>query len=61
MGDPARQAVEIRDFQGMASNVDPTDFKPGFSSVQINVDGRTRGVLEVRRGLKVIVFDDEDS
>ncbi len=61
MGDPARSEIAFRDFRGMASNADPTDIQPGYSTVQINVDGRIRGTLEVRRGLRVIKFDDEDA
>ena len=57
---PAPTQVAFRDFRGMASNVDPTDLQPGFSTIQINVDGRVRGELEVRRGLREFTFDDED-
>ena len=61
MAKAARSEIVFRDFRGMASNVDPTDIQPGYSRIQINVDGRTRGELEVRRGLKAILFDEEDS
>jgi hypothetical protein len=59
MGEPARKSVEIRDFQGMASNMDPTDIKPGTSQLQVNVNGYKRGQLEVRRGLREITFESE--
>ena len=59
MSEPARTAVDIRDFRGMASNVDPNDFQPGFSEVQINVNGFKRGELQVRRGLREIEFEGE--
>ena len=51
--------VEIRDFQGMASNIDPTDVTPGVSQLQINVNGNQRGKLEVRLGLRELVYDTE--
>jgi hypothetical protein len=60
MADMPRGEILFRDFRGMASNSDPTDLQPGFSQEQINVDGRVRGTLEVRRGLKEMTFDEED-
>ena len=52
-------AVKIRDFKGMASNLDPTDFEPGVSQLQVNVNGNQRGKLEVRLGLRELVYDTE--
>lgn len=60
MSEPARTEVAIRDFRGMASTPDPTDIDPGFSEIQINVNGFRRGELEVRRGLREVVFEGED-
>lgn len=60
MGVPADSNVPIRDFNGMASNVDPTDLKPGISQRQVNVNGLQRGQLEVRRGLRRVDFEQED-
>jgi hypothetical protein len=53
--------IRIRDFQGMASNFDPTDIQPGVSQLQINVSGNQRGKLEVRQGLRELIFDTEDA
>jgi hypothetical protein len=58
MEDP-QGTVDIRDFRGMASNVDPSDLQPGFSTKQVNVEARKRGLLEVRRGLREMTFDSE--
>jgi hypothetical protein len=52
-----QRSVPIRDFQGMASNFDPTDLKPGVSRLQVNVNGYQRGRLEVRRGLRKVTFE----
>ena len=51
--------MKIRDFKGMASNLDPTDFEPGVSQLQVNVNGNQRGKLEVRLGLRELVYDTE--
>ena len=60
MGIAAKNTVKIRDFQGMASNFDPTDIQPGVSQLQINVSGYQRGKLEVRLGIREITYDEED-
>jgi hypothetical protein len=53
--------LAIKEFQGMASNFDPSDLNPGVSQVQVNVCGLRKGTLEVRRGLREVTFqDDED-
>lgn len=53
-----KSTVSIRDFMGMATNIDPSNLKPGVARVQINVHGIQRGQLEVRRGLRELVFED---
>lgn len=58
MAIPPKTVVEIADFQGMASNFDPHDIQPGVSQIQINMNGLQRGQLEVRRGLRVLEFDE---
>jgi hypothetical protein len=60
MSEPAQVEVAIKDFRGMASNVDPTDLQPGFAEIQVNVNGYQRGQLEVRRGLREVEFEAED-
>lgn len=60
MAEIPRSMLAIKVFEGMASNFDPTDLKPGVSEVQINVNGFAKGKLEVRRGLRELVFQEED-
>ena len=60
MGVPSKVLTNIADFQGMATNVDPSDIPPGVSEVQVNVCSVQRGQIEVRRGLKSLTFDEED-
>jgi hypothetical protein len=60
MSEPAQTEVAIKDFRGMASNVDPTDLQPGYSQIQFNVNGFQRGQLEVRRGLREVEFEAEE-
>jgi len=57
MSEPAKSAVEIKDFNGMASNFDPHDLAPGVSREQINMNGLQRGQLECRRGTRIIQYD----
>lgn len=59
MGEPVRHALEIKEFTGMFSNYDPTDIPPGASRLQVNVQGYTKGVLEVRRGVRQVEFEEE--
>lgn len=61
MGQPAESAVEIRAFQGMSSNTDPHDLRPGQSAKQVNVAAVKLGELNVRRGLKELVYDSSDA
>ena len=58
MGEEATQEIEFRQFNGMVTNADPTDLKPGISQVQVNVNGLKIGQLEVRRGLRVLRFEE---
>jgi hypothetical protein len=58
--DAPDRIIKVRDFVGMASNIDPTDIKPGASQLQVNVNGYQRGTLEVRLGLREITYDTEE-
>lgn len=53
--------MEIRAFQGMSSNTDPHDLRPGQSAKQVNVAAVKLGELNVRRGLKELVYDSSDA
>lgn len=59
--DPAQVEVKIEDFRGMATNADPTDLPPGLAAEMVNMTGIERGALTLRRGLRPLVFDPEDS
>ena len=59
MGIEADTTLEIKDFSGMASNMDPNDLKPGVSRQQVNVNAVQRGQLEVRRGMRQVTFEEE--
>ena len=60
MSEPARVEVKMTDFRGMASVPDPTDIRPGLSEIQVNVNGYHPGELQVRRGLREVVFEGEE-
>jgi hypothetical protein len=54
-----RQAVEIRTFGGLNTARDKHEIAPGDAQVQINVGIDTADQLEVRRGYRVVRFDQE--
>lgn len=58
MAELAKEKVEIRDFPGLASRVDPNDVLPGAATVQINVTCVTPGALSVRGGLRPVQFEE---
>ena len=58
MGLPAKQTMELRDFPGLMTNVDPHDLPPGSAQVQINVVSIVAGELQVRQGIKEVQFED---
>lgn len=47
----------MQDFGGLINNHDPRDLPPGAAQVQTNINSRTGGELEVRRGLREVTFD----
>ncbi len=60
MGEDPEAKVAIRAFTGMVSNADDHDLQPGESTVQVNVTSALRaGELNLRRGLRELVFDPE--
>ena len=58
MGLPTKQSVELRDFPGLVTNLDPHDLPPGAAQVQINVVSIVSGELQVRLGIKEVTFED---
>lgn len=61
MAEKALAEVMIKDFSGMASNVDPTDLRPGLAVLQVNVKSIRKGELILRRGLQELSFDADDN
>jgi hypothetical protein len=57
MSEEAKGGVVMRDFGGLVTNLDPRDLPPGVSDVQVNVNSRVGGELNVRRGLQEVKFD----
>ena len=49
--------IVMRDFSGMACNMDPHDLPPGRSVSQINVGVGPQGELRVRLGAVPVRFD----
>lgn len=56
MSEPVQAAVEVMQFQGLATNVDPTDRPPGLAVEQKNVTSQTPGELRIRRGIRKLTF-----
>ncbi len=49
--------VEIRDFSGFVTAMDPHDLAPGQSQEQVNATSVRPGELRVRGGFRVLRFD----
>jgi hypothetical protein len=54
-----RQSVEIRDFPGLGTAIDPEDLPPGSATIQTNATCEVSGELRVRSGYSVINFEEE--
>lgn len=54
-----RAVVEIRDFPGLGTAIDPEDLPPGSSTIQTNATSEVAGELRVRAGYQIIVFEEE--
>lgn len=50
--------VDVRDFPGLATNLDPDDLRPGTAREQVNVLGSRPALLEVRPGFRVVRWED---
>ncbi len=61
MGIKADAAIEMRDILGLVSNRDPHDLKPGQAEEQVNVMVLRPGEMMVRRGLRELSFDADDT
>ncbi len=61
MGIKADASLEMRDILGLVSNRDPHDLKPGQAEEQVNVMVLRPGEMMVRRGLRELQFDSDDT
>ena len=54
--DAPRQIVAIDQWRGLYTNADPHDLHPGASAEQTNIEIRSPGVLQVRKGIRPVTF-----
>ena len=59
MPQPPREALVIRDWPGLVTNMSSEDLPEGAAEVQVNVTGVRAGELRSRAGLFQLTFDDE--
>lgn len=59
MSQPVRTSVELRDFPGLITNADRYDLPEGAGQVQINLCSLVLGELQVRQGIRELVFEGE--
>lgn len=53
------QVNSMRDFPGLVLNADPREVPSGAGQIQVNVTSEQIGLLQSRRGLRVVTFDGE--
>ena len=61
MGQKPSSEVDMSDFSGMVSSIDIRRLPAGKSPLMINVMVIRIGELVVRRGLRELAFDNEDT
>lgn len=54
---PAKPVLEMNDFPGMLSGVDPRDIPSGAAEEQVNLTCVVMGQMDVRAGIKEVVFE----
>jgi len=59
MSVPARSTVELRDFPGLITNADRYDLPEGAGQVQVNLCSFVMGEMQVRQGIRELVFEGE--
>lgn len=59
MADEPDKSVQIRKFAGLVLKTDIHDLPPGAAQKQINVRSDRPGELNVRRGMRLVLFDDD--
>jgi hypothetical protein len=55
-----RTNVTIIDFPGLLSNVDPRDLPDGAATEQVNCASLLLGKLQVRQGIRPVIFEEDD-
>lgn len=60
---PQQQAasLEITDFPGLVTNIDPSHAKPGSGAVQKNITSAKLAMLETRPGFLLVSFEDQQA
>jgi len=51
--------LQMRDFPGQQSNLDPLDVEPGGAVEQVNLKCVRTGELRVRGGLRQVTFEED--
>lgn len=59
MPQQAPAKLEIVDFPGLVTNVDPSHAKPGSAAVQVNITSAKLAMLETRPGFLPVVFEEQ--
>lgn len=54
---PPRDVVEIGDFNGLVTAVNPKDSEPGMAEEQVNACSLRQGELQCRAGYRAVSFD----
>jgi hypothetical protein len=49
--------TEIREFPGMAQDMDPHDSPEGLAREMVNLESKERGTLKPRRGYRKVSFE----
>jgi len=58
MDEKPKGQVEIRQFVGLVTNQDRNDIQPGAARVQVNIQVSRPDQLDVRKGYRVVRFED---
>lgn len=58
MAEPAREAVDMKDFPGTINNADRMDIPPGSAAEQINLCSFKIGEMVTRLGYKDVTFEE---
>lgn len=54
-----KSRVEMRDFAGLVTNIDPGDVRPGTAREQVNLMSARPAMLEVRPGFRPVTYEDQ--